>query len=44
MMKDLGNDPDGETYALLNSLYYVSYAPFSQYRHYDRRRLRANTM
>jgi hypothetical protein len=31
MMKDIGNDPTGETYALLNSLYYVSYAPFSQY-------------
>jgi hypothetical protein len=31
MMKDLGNDPKGDTYALLNSLYYVSYAPFSQY-------------
>lgn len=30
MMKDIGNDPKGETYALLNSLYYVSYAPFSQ--------------
>jgi hypothetical protein len=44
MMKDLGKDPDGETYALLNSLYYVSYAPFSQYRHHHRRRLRANTM
>lgn len=31
MMKDIGNDPTGDTYALLNSLYYVSYAPFSQY-------------
>jgi MFS family permease len=31
MMKDLGHDPTGDTYALLNSLYYVSYAPFSQY-------------
>lgn len=31
MMKDIGNDPTGETYALLNSLYYVSYAPFSQH-------------
>jgi hypothetical protein len=31
MMKDIGHDPNGETYALLNSLYYVSYAPFSQY-------------
>lgn len=29
MMKDIGNDPNGSTYALLNSLYYVSYAPFS---------------
>lgn len=34
MMKDLGNDPSGDTYALLNSLYYVSYAPFSQYSPY----------
>jgi hypothetical protein len=33
MMKDLGHDPKGETYALLSSLYYVSYAPFSQYHH-----------
>jgi hypothetical protein len=31
MMKDLGHDPKGKTYALLSSLYYVSYAPFSQY-------------
>jgi len=31
MMKDIGNDPSGDTYALLNSLYYVSYAPFSQW-------------
>lgn len=31
MMKDLGKDPNGDTYALLNSLYYVSYAPLSQY-------------
>lgn len=31
MMKDIGDDPNGSTYALLNSLYYVSYAPFSQY-------------
>jgi len=31
MMKDLGHDPTGDTYALLSSLYYVSYAPFSQY-------------
>jgi hypothetical protein len=30
MMKDLGKDPSGDTYALLNSLYYVSYAPFSK--------------
>jgi hypothetical protein len=30
-MKDLGHDPKGKTYALLSSLYYVSYAPFSQY-------------
>jgi hypothetical protein len=30
MMKDIGHDPNGDTYALLNSLYYVSYAPFSQ--------------
>lgn len=30
-MKDLGHDPTGDTYALLSSLYYVSYAPFSQY-------------
>ncbi|THY80573.1 hypothetical protein D6C93_09850 [Aureobasidium pullulans] len=28
MMKDLGHDPTGDTYALLSSLYYVSYAPF----------------
>jgi hypothetical protein len=31
MMKDIGNDPKGDTYALLNSMYYISYAPFSQY-------------
>lgn len=31
MMKDIGHDPTGDTYALLNSLYYVSYAPLSQY-------------
>jgi hypothetical protein len=31
MMKDIGHDPKGDTYALLNSLYYVSYAPFSKY-------------
>ena len=30
-MKDLGHDPKGKTYALLSSLYYVTYAPFSQY-------------
>ncbi|KEQ72722.1 MFS general substrate transporter [Aureobasidium namibiae CBS 147.97] len=28
MMKDLGHDPKGKTYALLSSLYYVTYAPF----------------
>ncbi|THY47677.1 hypothetical protein D6C98_07019 [Aureobasidium pullulans] len=28
MMKDLGHDPTGDTYALLSSLYYMSYAPF----------------
>ncbi|KAI7326629.1 MFS general substrate transporter [Hortaea werneckii] len=27
MMEDIGNDRSGDTYALLNSLYYVSYAP-----------------
>lgn len=30
LMKDIGNDPTGSTYALLNSLYFVSYAPFSK--------------
>ncbi|WWC85700.1 uncharacterized protein L201_000566 [Kwoniella dendrophila CBS 6074] len=28
MIKDIGKDPHGQKYALLNSLYYVSYAPF----------------
>lgn len=31
MMDDIGNDPNGSTYALLNSLYYISYAPLSKY-------------
>lgn len=30
MMTDIGNDPTGSTYALLSSLFYVSYAPFSR--------------
>lgn len=30
LMKDLGKDPTGSTYALLNSFYYISYAPFSK--------------
>jgi len=30
MMKDIGSDPDGSVYALLNSLYFVAYAPFSE--------------
>jgi hypothetical protein len=29
MMNDIGKDPDGSVYALLNSLYFVAYAPFS---------------
>jgi hypothetical protein len=31
MMNDIGSDPKGETYALLNSMYFVAYAPFSEY-------------
>ncbi|KAM3423189.1 hypothetical protein BST61_g639 [Cercospora zeina] len=27
MMKDIGSDPHGTTYAFLSSLYYISYAP-----------------
>jgi hypothetical protein len=30
MMDDIGSDPTGSTYALLNSLYFVAYAPFSK--------------
>ena len=30
LMDDIGNDPTGSVYALLNSLYYVSYAPLSE--------------
>jgi hypothetical protein len=44
MMKDLGSDPTGDTYALLNSLYYVSYAPFSQYHNKARKHNKANTL
>jgi hypothetical protein len=44
MMKDLGSDPKGDTYALLNSLYYVSYAPFSQYHNQARKEIEANTL
>ncbi|KAI9637765.1 major facilitator superfamily domain-containing protein [Dioszegia hungarica] len=28
MIDDLGGDPSGETYALLNAFYFISYAPF----------------
>ena len=30
MMKDIGSDPDGSVYALLNSMYFIAYAPFSE--------------
>ncbi len=30
LMEDLGSDPEGSTYAFLNSLYYISYAPLSK--------------
>lgn len=30
MMDDIGSDPTGSVYALLNSLYFVAYAPFSK--------------
>ena len=44
MMKDIGNDLNGDTYALLNSLYYVSYAPFSQCHQWSQSRsVQANT-
>jgi hypothetical protein len=29
-IKDIGEDPTGENYAFLNSLYYIGYAPFSR--------------
>lgn len=29
MMSDIGNDPTGSVYALLNSFYFIAYAPFS---------------
>ena len=29
MIKDIGSDPDGSVYALLNAFYFISYAPFS---------------
>lgn len=31
MIKDIGGDPSGDRYALLNAFYFISYAPFSQY-------------
>jgi hypothetical protein len=39
MMDDIGSDPTGSTYALLNSLYFVAYAPFSKASYGDRRGL-----
>jgi hypothetical protein len=30
MIKDIGGDPSGDRYALLNAFYFISYAPFSQ--------------
>jgi hypothetical protein len=30
---DIGDDPEGDKYAFLNSLYYIGYAPFSEYCH-----------
>ncbi len=30
LVPDIGVDTDGSKYAFLNSLYYVSYAPFSE--------------
>lgn len=30
MMNDIGSDPTGSTYALLNSFYFIAYAPFSE--------------
>jgi MFS family permease len=29
MMSDIGDDPTGSVYALLNSFYFIAYAPFS---------------
>jgi len=33
MIKDIGGDPTGERYALLNAMYFISYAPFSKLTH-----------
>lgn len=30
MIEDIGGDPSGKRYALLNAFYYISYAPFSK--------------
>lgn len=29
MIPDIGKDPTGERYALLNAFYFISFAPFS---------------
>lgn len=31
MVKDIGGDPSGDRYALLNAFYFISYAPFSEF-------------
>lgn len=31
MVNDIGGDPLGDKYALLNAFYFMSYAPFSEY-------------
>jgi hypothetical protein len=36
MIEDIGGDPTGKRHALLNALYYVSYAPFSMSPHLPR--------
>ena len=30
MIPDIGKDPTGERYALLNAFYFISFAPFSE--------------
>lgn len=36
MVVDIGGDPTGNNYALINAMYYIGYAPFSESSHEDR--------